>query len=100
MKFSEQGRIAASKSNQIIGMSRRNIAYKEKGLIVPLYKAIVSPHLEYSTDMAAQTPYRRKDTGPRGGGGLRCMIEKIQMRATKLIPGFRDFSYEETLTNY
>ena len=47
MKFSEQGRIAASMSNQILGMSRRNIAYKEKGLIVPLYKAIVSPHLEY-----------------------------------------------------
>ena len=41
MKVSEQCSIAASKGNQIIGMIRRNIAYKEKSLIVPLYKAIV-----------------------------------------------------------
>ena len=39
MKVSEQCRIAASKGNQILGMIRRNITYKEKGLIVPLYKA-------------------------------------------------------------
>ena len=46
MKVSEQYRIAASKDNQILGMIRRNITYHEKGLIVPLYKAIVRPHLE------------------------------------------------------
>ena len=40
MKVSEQCRIAASKGNQILGMIRRNITYKEKSLIVPLYKAI------------------------------------------------------------
>ena len=36
MKVSEQCRIAASMGNQILGMIRRNITYKEKGLIVPL----------------------------------------------------------------
>ena len=41
MKVSEQCRIAASKGNQVIGMIRRNITYKEKSLMVPLYKAIV-----------------------------------------------------------
>ena len=49
MKVSEQCRIAASQGKQILGMIRRNITYrvyKEKGLIVPLYKAIVRPHLE------------------------------------------------------
>ena len=45
MKVSEQCRIAASKGNQIHGMIRRNITYKEKSLIIPLYKAIVIPHL-------------------------------------------------------
>ena len=39
MKVSEQCRIAASKGNQVLGMIRRNITYKEKSLIVPLYKA-------------------------------------------------------------
>ena len=42
MKVSEQCRIAASQGNQIIEMIRRNITYKEKGLIVPLCKAIVT----------------------------------------------------------
>ena len=46
MKVSEQCRIAASKGNQVLGMIRRNITHKEKSLIVPLYKAIVRPHLE------------------------------------------------------
>ena len=36
MKVSEQCRIAASKGNQVLGMIRRNITYKEKSLIVPL----------------------------------------------------------------
>ena len=41
MKVSEQCRIAASKGNQVLGMIRRRITYKDKSLIVPLYKAIV-----------------------------------------------------------
>ena len=86
MKVSEQCIcIAASKGNQVLGMIRRNITYKEKSLIVPLYKAIVRPHLEYC--IQAWSPYLRKDI----------MVEKIQRRATKLIPGLRDLSYEEQL---
>ena len=59
MKVSEQCRIAASKGNQVLGMIRRNITYKEKSLIVPLYKAIVRPHLEYC--IQAWNPHLRKD---------------------------------------
>ena len=47
MKLSEQCRVADSKSFEIIGVIRRNIAYKEKGLIILLHKALVRPHLEY-----------------------------------------------------
>ena len=86
MKVSEQCRIAASKGNQIIGMIRRNITYKENSLIVPLYKAIVRPHLEYC--IQAWNPHLRKDID---------MLEKIQRRATKLIPGLIDLRYEERL---
>ena len=48
MKVSEQCRIAASKGNQVLGMIRTNISYKENSLSVPLYKPIVISHLEYS----------------------------------------------------
>ena len=47
MKVSEQCRIAASKGKQVLGMIRRNVTYKEKRLIVPLFKAIVRPHIAY-----------------------------------------------------
>ena len=48
MKVSEQCGIAASKGNQIIGLIRRTIRYKEIQLIVPLYNYnVVRPHLEY-----------------------------------------------------
>ena len=85
MKVSEQCRIAASKGNQVLGMIRRNITYKEKRLITPLYKVIVRPHLEYC--IQAWSPYLRKYID---------MLEKIQRRATKLIPGLqpnRDFCF-------
>ena len=52
----------------------------------PLYKAIVRPHLEYC--IQAWNPYLRKYVD---------MLDKIQRRATKLIPGLRDLTYEERL---
>ena len=44
---SDQCRIAAAKGNQIFGLIIRNIGYKEKNLIIPRYKTIIRPHLEY-----------------------------------------------------
>ena len=37
MNVSEQCGIAARKGNQIVGLIRSNIAYKDKRLIIPLY---------------------------------------------------------------
>ena len=79
MKVSEQCRIAESNGNQVLGMIRRNITYEDKSLIVPLYKAIVRPHLEYCIQAWNQNVRRDID-----------MLEKIQRRATKPIPGLRD----------
>ena len=45
MKGYEQCRIAASTGNYVLGMIRRNITYKENSLTIPVYKAIVRPHL-------------------------------------------------------
>ena len=49
--------------------------YKEKQLFVPLYKAIVRPHLEYC--IQAWRSYRKKDIDK---------LERIHRRATKMIP--------------
>ena len=77
MTVSEQCRITASQGNQIIGMIRRNIMYKERGLIVYMYKGIVRYHLEYC--IQAWRPYLRKDI---------YMLEKYK-GATKLTPGLK-----------
>ena len=60
--------------------------YKEKQLIVPLYKAIIIPHLEYC--IHAWMPYHKKEIDK---------LESIQRRATKIIPELTDLSYESCL---
>ena len=88
MKVSEQCGIAAANGNPILGLIRRNIVYKEKELIIPLYKTIVRPHLEYC--IQAWRPYRQKDID---------MLERVQRRAKtkKIIPKLRNISYEKRL---
>ena len=58
MKVSEQCGIAAAKENQIIGLIRRIMVYKEKELTIPLYKTRVRHHLEYCIQV--WRPYRKK----------------------------------------
>ena len=53
-----------------------------------LYKAIVRPHLEYCITGMESISQERHTVD---------MLEKIKRRATKLIPGLRDRSYEERL---
>ena len=83
-KVSEQCGIAARKGNQLLGMIKRNITYREKNLIIPLYKSIVRPHLEYC--IQAWRPRLKKDIDK---------LERVQRRATKLIPELRILSYED-----
>ena len=66
-----------------------SIMYKEKQLIVPLYKAIVRPHLKYC--IQAWRTYRKKDIDK---------LKRIQRRATKMIPELRDLSYESRLLQF
>ena len=86
MKVSEQCGIAASKVTQILGLIKRTITYKKKQQIVPLYKAIVRPHLEYC--IQAWRPYHKKDIDK---------LERIQRRATKMIPELRVLVYKSHL---
>ena len=92
MKVSEQCGIAASKGNQILGLIRRNITYKDKKLIIPLYKAVVRPHLEYC--IQAWRPYRKKDT-----------LKRIQRRGeVKLVKDqcrldIRKYSFSQRIVN-
>ena len=63
--------------------------YKEKQLIVPLYKAIVRPHLGYC--IQTWRLYRKKEIDK---------LERIQRRATKMIPELREISYKSRLLQW
>ena len=73
---------AAKKANRVLGMIKRNFIYKDKSTVMKLYKSLVRPHLDYC--MQVWSPHLKKDID---------QIEKIQHRATKLIPGMKHLPY-------
>ena len=77
---------ARNKANRMLGIINRNVSYKSKDVITKLYNSYVRPHLEYC--IQAWRPYHRGDID---------MLEKVQRRATKLIPSLRRLSYEDRL---
>ena len=58
-KTSEQCTMAANKANQILGMIKRNIKWKDKYIITKLYKTLVRPKLEFCVQ--AWCPELKKD---------------------------------------
>lgn len=86
LKSSCNCQAAYSKANQVLGMIRRFISYKSPEILLPLYKTLVRPLVEYCTP--AWSPHYNKD---------KCLLEKIQHRFTRMIPGFAKLSYSTRL---
>ena len=85
-KSAQRLQIYSNSSFTRVFVVRRNITYKEKKLIIPLYKAIVRLNLECC--IQTWRPYCKKDI---------YTLEHTQRRATKIVPELRDLSYEERL---
>lgn len=74
------------KANKIVGLIRRSFSYLSPKLFRQLFIAFVRPHLEYV--QAVWSPKLLKYVR---------LVESVQRRATKLIDGFRYFTYQERL---
>ena len=87
VQFSKHIEIQVNKANKILRMIRRSYEFLHGDSLIILCIALVRTHLEYSN--AIWSPRYIKDKKLR---------EKVERRATKLIPDLKEFLYETRLT--
>jgi len=86
LKASQQCTAASNKAIRVLGMMNTTIVYKSKEVLLNLYKSLVRPHVEYCTPV--WSPCYQKD---------KTLIERVQHRFTRIIPGFSKLPYCERL---
>ena len=86
LKFNEHIALKVKKANQSVGMIRKSFTCMDPEIFIPLYKSLVRPHLEYAS--VIWSPTYKKDI---------IAVENVQRRATKMVTGLKEKTYEERL---
>ena len=83
--MSHQCALAAQKANCILGCIKRSVTSRSKEAILPLYSALVRPHLEYCIQFWS---LQHKDMQ---------LLERVHRRAMEMIRGLEHLLYENRL---
>ncbi|PKU45404.1 hypothetical protein llap_4289 [Limosa lapponica baueri] len=76
----------SQKANRILGCIKRSVANRSREVILPLYSALVRPHLEYCVQL--WSPQHRMGMD---------LLEQVHRRATEMTRGLEHLSYEDKL---